>query len=316
MLPIIINSNIDTSQLIDTLSVGVVVLNRNLEIVLWNKWMTEHSKIDKSKAIGKDIIDLFPGLKDKRFLWKVNAVFKLGHFSFFPQEHYQYLFYFPLHQVIQSKAKEMQQDCIVSPLKNEQGVVENVSISVYDVTESVVYQQQLMEAKKTFERLSLMDELTNVYNRRYLWNRLQEEFARFLRTKQPLSFLLLDIDHFKLINDQYGHLAGDFVLKELCQFISSVLRKYDIIGRYGGEEFGLILPNTTLDSSVPVAERIRMKVEKYPFTFEQQKLPITVSIGVAGLTQEIENIEKLINNADEGLYKAKEKGRNCVCYLD
>lgn len=306
--------SIDTLQLIDMLSVGILVLNQQLEIVLWNRWMEDHSNIPKNQAIGKVITDLFPDLKARKFPWKVQAVFKLGHFSFFPQEHYKYLFYFPTRQVIQTSLKEMQQNCIVSPLKNSDGVVEYVAVSVYDVTDTVDFQQQLIKAKKMYENLSLMDELTGVYNRRHLWSRLQEEFARYQRTQQALSFLLLDIDHFKSINDLYGHLAGDSVLKRLCQFIVDSLRKYDIVGRYGGEEFGIILPNTNLSFSVQVAERLRQGVEKTNFAFGEKNLPVTISIGVAEANLSIMSIEKFINHADEALYKAKNDGRNRVCY--
>jgi len=309
-----IDKHIDTLQLIDMLSVGIIVLNRDLEIVLWNRWMEEHSKIDRAQALGKVITGFFPDLETKRFSWKVKAVFKLGHYSFFTQEHYQYLFHFPNQQLIQAGAREMQQNCILSPLKDKEGMVEYVLVSVYDVTDAIVYQQQLIEAKKLYERLSVMDELTAVHNRRHLWQRLQEEFARYFRNGQPLSFLLLDIDHFKCINDHYGHLAGDYVLKELCSIIPSILRTYDIVGRYGGEEFGVILPNTNLSSSLMVAERMRSQVEKYSFVFQQQRLPVTISIGLAEVNPDTPDIEKLIHHADEALYQAKESGRNRVCF--
>lgn len=304
--------NFDILQLIDTLSEGIVVINRRLEIVLWNQWMTEHSKIDKNEALGKNITDLFPELNIREFPWKVQQVFKLGRFCFFPQEHYKYLFYFPTRH---SNTKEMRQNCVISPLKDQNGIVEYVAVSVYNVTDTVIYQQQIIEAKKSNKKLSLMDKLTGVYNRRYLLNRLQEEFARYLRTKHSLSFLLIDIDHFKSINDEYGHLAGDYVLKMLCQFISLVLRRYDIIGKYGDEEFGVILPNTDLSLSIPIAERLREHIKNYDFTFQQKRIPITISIGVTETNQSISNIENLLSHADKALSRAKEKGKNQVYYF-
>ena len=309
-----ITPNFDILQLIDSLSEGVIVINRRMEIVLWNQWMTEHSKIDKNEALGKNITDLFPELNIREFPWKVQQVFKLGRFCFFPQEHYKYLFYFPNQHSI-ANIKEMRQNCTISPLKDQNGVVEYVVISVYDVTDTVIYHQQFIEAKKSYKKLSLMDELTGVYNRRYLWNRLQEEFARYVRTKHSLSFLLIDIDHFKSINDEYGHLAGDYVLKMLCQFMSLVLRRYDIIGKYGDEEFGVILPNTDLSLSIPIAERLREHIKNYDFIFQQKRIPVTISIGVTETNESISNIENLLSRADEALSKAKEKGKNQVYYL-
>jgi len=303
----------DLLQLVDTLSVGIIVLDRGMKIVLWNRWMEEHSKINKNQALGMKITDLFPDQKIKGFNWKVQAVFKLGHFSFFPQEHYKYLFHFPNHELM-TNIEEMQQNCIVSPLKDKNGVVEYVALSVYDVTNTILYQQQLIEAKKSFENLSLIDELTTVYNRRHLLNRLKEEFARYSRNQQLLSFLLIDIDFFKSINDTWGHLAGDHVLKMLCQFILLNLREYDVLGRYGGEEFGIILPNTNLDISIQIAERCRKYIETADFIFQQNKISVTISIGAAEANQSIKNIEKLINNADEALYGAKQSGRNKVGY--
>ncbi|MEW5803453.1 MAG: diguanylate cyclase [bacterium] len=308
--------NIDTLQLIDTLNVGIIALNRKMEIVLWNRWMEEHSKIDKDQALGRVITLFFPDIEEKRFSWKVQAVFKLDHHSVFPQEHYQCLFHFPHQRQIQAEVRQMQQNCILSPLKNEEGMVEYVLVTVYDVTDAVIYQQQLITAKKLYERLSAMDELTAVYNRRHLWQRLQEEFARYLRNGQPLSFLLLDIDHFKRINYQYGHMAGDYVLKELCATLPSILRKYDIVGRYEGEEFGVILTNTNISSSLMVAERMRSHVEAHDFVFQQQRIPVTISIGLAEAHCGTTDIEGLIHQAEEALCEAKDKGRNRVCFRE
>ena len=144
-----ITSNLDISQVVDTLSEGFIVLNRQLEIVLWNRWMAKHSKIGKHEALGKNIIDLFPDLNSREFPRKVQQVFKLGRFSFFPQEHYKYLFYFPNQKVI-ANIREMRQNCLVSPLKDQNGVVNYVTISVYDVTDAAIYQRQLIEAKKSY----------------------------------------------------------------------------------------------------------------------------------------------------------------------
>ncbi len=167
------------------------------------------------------------------------------------------------------------------------------------------------------EQESITDHLTGVYNRRYLQRRLLEEFERARRYELPLAVLLLDIDHFKRINDQHGHPTGDMALKHFGALCLNTARASDIVARYGGEELMVIAPHTGAAQAMLLAERLRQKVEEAVLVVEteptrRQELRFTVSVGVAALTAADTNCNALIENADHALYRAKAEGRNRV----
>lgn len=162
-------------------------------------------------------------------------------------------------------------------------------------------------------RMAITDGLTNLANRKQLDTVLAEELPRAQRQGRLLSLLMIDIDHFKSINDTYGHLTGDSVLRGLASMLSKRLRSTDKLARYGGEEFCLVLPETSLSSAVRIAEELRDVVAQQAFAAEGQEIRVTVSIGVAAATP-VMTVEQLYKAADEMLYKAKNSGRNRVCY--
>lgn len=161
------------------------------------------------------------------------------------------------------------------------------------------------------------DTMTGLFNKGYFLDQLPRSMHFARRKSGPLSLLMLDIDHFKPINDTYGHLTGDKILVELARLLKNNLRKYDTAYRYGGEELTVILPDATLAQALKLAERIRKKVHSRRFRGESnQRIRVTVSIGVAELTADISEPKNLIDRADRALYKAKESGRNQVQTLD
>jgi two-component system, cell cycle response regulator len=160
--------------------------------------------------------------------------------------------------------------------------------------------------------MAVTDGLTNLSNRKHLDTQLSEEIARAHRHGRDLTLLMLDIDHFKTINDIHGHLAGDRVIAGLAMLLRQRLRSGDKLGRYGGEEFCAILPETGLPSATTIAEMLRAMVATNPFPIESQRLTVTVSIGVAALKPNMQNSD-LYRAADEMLYRAKGEGRNQVC---
>jgi len=160
-------------------------------------------------------------------------------------------------------------------------------------------------------RMTITDGLTNLANRKQLDSLLQDEVPRAARHGRNLSLLMLDIDHFKAINDTHGHLVGDAVLRSLAAVLRKRLRPHDTIGRYGGEEFCAILPETDLPGAVTIAEELRLQVAAQPFAVEGREVRITVSIGVATLVPGMQ-AEQLYKSADEMLYRAKRDGRNQV----
>lgn len=166
--------------------------------------------------------------------------------------------------------------------------------------------------------LSYKDGMTGLHNYRYFENRMKEEFSRSQRTGEPLSLIILDVDHFKNYNDKLGHLAGDEVLRKLARILQDSLRKNDIPVRYGGEEFAIILPGASKENAYKVANRIRKAVEKAPFPDEhvQPLGKLTVSVGLATFPEDADNLIDLIEKADTALYEAKHQGRNrVVSYL-
>ncbi len=171
-----------------------------------------------------------------------------------------------------------------------------------------------MEAQyhETIYRMTIVDGLTGVHNKRYLVETLEREIPRARRHGRPLSLVMLDIDHFKRINDTYGHLAGDYVLKELATMVKSRLRPDDVIARYGGEEFGVVLPETPLAGGAAIAEDLRRRVEAHSFVFENETIRVSVSMGVAELADSVD-VLGFVKSADELLYRAKREGRNKVC---
>ncbi len=185
-------------------------------------------------------------------------------------------------------------------------------------------QQALSEREKelsvmndTLLHISLTDGLTGVDNRRSLEQRLHEMFEHSLRLHEPIACVMCDIDHFKKVNDTYGHAAGDEVLKQFAEILKAEAREIDRVGRYGGEEFLLLLPGTVLDSAVTFAERLRQRVDDHTFSFEGGTLKRTMSCGVAAWPHpRVSGREEMLKAADDALYVAKELGRNRVVRFD
>ncbi|MDD5072736.1 MAG: sensor domain-containing diguanylate cyclase [Candidatus Omnitrophica bacterium] len=180
---------------------------------------------------------------------------------------------------------------------------------------SILAKQLALELKKAnlyekVQELAITDGLTGIYVRRHFIERLNEEVARSKRHNLKLSLLMIDLDHFKQCNDTYGHLVGDIVLKEISRIMKEYVRQVDLIGRYGGEEFVIALPDTDKNSALNVADRIRMSVEKHKFRAYDETISMTISIGVATFPETGEDVATLIDRADQALYKAKEAGRN------
>jgi len=161
--------------------------------------------------------------------------------------------------------------------------------------------------------MTVTDGLTQVPNKRLLLEYLDREFSRARRYSRNLSCVMFDIDHFKNINDEYGHLTGDFILKELAQLVARRIRKEEIFARYGGEEFAIVLPECKEVSAVEFAESIRSIVELHSFEFENNVIPVTISLGVGHIGEAMAEPSDLLKAADQNLYKAKRAGRNQVC---
>ena len=179
-------------------------------------------------------------------------------------------------------------------------------------------QDEVEEKNRELERLSISDGLTGLFNHRHIHALLHEEFERADRTGERLAVAMFDLDHFKAVNDTYGHQAGDRVLQQLADILNESAREIDRVGRYGGEEFMVLLPDTSIDDAEVFVERVRREVARKPFAIgDQEPLRMTISAGISTYPHaEIGNAETLVRVADEALYAAKAAGRNRVVRCD
>jgi diguanylate cyclase len=301
--------------IVDRAHAGIFVVNRKREIVLWNQFMELHSGRKAAELMGKNLFDEFPELPRQWLERKIENVFILKNFSFSSWEQRPYLFEFSYNRPITGGYKQMEhmrQDATLMPVKDESGEVQYICFSLFDVTDASIYQMQLQERTEQLKRASDHDGLTQLYNRRFIEESLAKEFGRSRRYGHTLSIILCDIDHFKQVNDNYGHLVGDEVLREVSRRLKAGVRVSDQLGRYGGEEFLAILPETDTKGGQILAERLRQAVECEPIEAKGHSLNVTISLGLAELHGSCLSYEQLIHEADQALYQAKAQGRNQV----
>ncbi len=205
------------------------------------------------------------------------------------------------------------EEVFVSPVFDSSGVIIYYVTRKMDITERKVSEKALQESELRLRELSTKDDLTGLFNQRYFWEKLHDEIRRSNRYKQSLSLLLFDIDNFKKINDTYGHAEGDMVLEKIGLITQSCLRDIDSAYRYGGEEFTVLLPVTTKETAVRVAQRIASKLRGVLFTTKLgESFKVTLSIGV---TQYVAGMvaEELVRVADVIMYEAKNSGKDKIC---
>ena len=196
------------------------------------------------------------------------------------------------------------------------GLEKEIKISQGKLAEMSSLEKDMKQAQIQLAEMSTRDELTGLYNRRYFIEFLERELARAKRYKRNLGFCMIDLDKFKYINDTYGHLAGDMVLSDIGRMFDEHFRQGDLICRYGGEEFAVILPDTSLKSAVAVCERLRKKILSHKFKYNSSDFSISISIGVALYNNLVhKSSNELVSAADQALYRAKEEGRNSVRYF-
>jgi len=299
-------------DLLGSIEVGIVVLDKEFKVHVWNQFMENHSSIVPGMIQNKNLFEFFPEIDKEWFTRKAAPAFSLKSPVFIIWEQRPYVFHFNCNRPITSQAEHMYQNVTIFPLASLTGQVEQVCLVIYDVTDEAVSRLGMQALNGQLEKISRVDGLTGLYNRRFWEEQFVMEFKRDQRSESPSALIMLDIDHFKKVNDTYGHPAGDEVIKILADIIKKATRETDIAGRYGGEEFAIILPDTPVANVEFVAERIRRLVEKCTVVYDEINITFTISIGIAGFKHTHKDSTQWLDTADKALYKAKESGRNKV----
>ena len=296
--------------MLHTINVGLVVVDRDFRIQVWNEFMQNSSGLKATEVIDHVIFELFKEIPEEWFKNKINSVATLDNQSFTSWEQNPYLFKFKNYRPITGAVEYMYQNTTFIPLSSPSGEINHIGIIVYDVTDMAVSKQELEASNTELEKLSRTDKLTQLNNRGYWEECLQSEFLRVKRTQQPSSLVIFDIDHFKKVNDTYGHMAGDEVIRQTSAALRESIRETDIAGRYGGEEFVVLLINTKPQDALIFAERYRKKIENLTVKYEDLEIKFTISLGISGATEETEDHMAWLALSDQALYVSKESGRN------
>ncbi len=274
------------SMAVEQSSSPIIITDTEGEIEYVNKKFTEVSGFDYDEAIGKNPRILKSDRHDKQF-------------------------YENMWETITSGRQWTSELCNKRKNGSEYWVKASIS-PIINGKNKIVNYVSIQEDISRLRELAMTDELTGLYNRRFFFEEAGQEFVRSKRYQLPLSLVILDVDHFKSINDQYGHDVGDFTLKRLADNIRENVRTIDIPGRLGGEEFAILLPQTDILSAATIAERIRTTIESLEFTIHNVSYPITVSLGISAMLNETQNFDTLLKEADMALYDAKDNGRNRI----
>ena len=275
------------NTLVDQMKDGVIVLDGDWRILDLNAASQEILSVDLIKALGKQVPTEHP-------LSQILAEYAGN--STHPGE-----VLFKVHD------GERYYEMHVTMLLDNRKAVYGRLVLLHDITD-------WKRAEKKLEIMALTDPLTGIYNRRHFFELAENEFTRSIRTGAAMSLILMDIDHFKIVNDSLGHLAGDQVLQDLVARCQGILRQYDVIARYGGEEFIILLPETGREAAEQIGERLRERIAREPFLTDDGQAVVTISLGISS-HQSVgsESLNSLVNCADRALYQAKQKGRNRAC---
>lgn len=297
-------------EVLQTVDVGILVLDLQYTITSWNGFIENNSGIDSADALGQNLFDVFPELSQDWFKHKAETVIQLRNRAFTTWEQRPFVFKFRNNRPITGVTPYMYQNCTFIPVVSTTGKVENLAVIVYDVTDVATSKLKLNKANAQLAELSRIDALTQLLNRGYWETLFENEFMRQQRNPRELCLIMFDIDHFKKVNDNWGHPAGDEVIRSVARAVKNNSRATDLSGRYGGEEFVILLIDSDIENAYTFAERLRVDIEQTQVETEVQTLSVTVSLGVAAWSESYNEHGEWIEAADQALYKAKEGGRN------
>jgi len=297
-------------DMLQTIDVGLVVLDSDFRVMVWNSFMENHSGVSPAIIKDKILFDIFPSIPQKWFRQKAESVFLLKSSTFTVWEQRPYLFKFKNYRPITGSADYMYQNITLIPLLSADNEVRQFGVLIYDVTDIAVNKIKLEQANNKLAFLSKTDHLTQLNNRGAWEESLQREYNRSRRSKLKCCVVMFDIDHFKNVNDTYGHQAGDEVIRRTSALLKDTMRNTDIAGRYGGEEFGVILVDTDAENALIFTERLRQRIENEVIEHETLKIKITISLGISALSDDCDTYQSWLEQSDKALYICKESGKN------
>lgn len=302
-----------TNELINAIDVGVVVVDSDFCVEVWNQFMENHASIKPADIVGQSLFSHFPEIDEGWLRQKSVPIFNLRSPVFIIWEQRQYLFKFGANRPVTCGAHHMYQNVTMFPIIGDNGEVSRFCIMVYDVTDQALSKLGMSRLNDELKVASRIDGLTGLFNRRYWQERFEQAYKLAKRREKPSTALMLDIDHFKKVNDTYGHQAGDNVIQSLAHLIKRCVRETDLAGRYGGEEFAVILTDSAVDNAVTVAERLRRLAEHSQVEHEGQIIKFNISVGLAEFSPLCDSPMEWLERADQALYQAKQTGRNKYC---
>jgi diguanylate cyclase (GGDEF)-like protein len=297
-------------SIIQNLNVGVIVLDKNFKVKIWNNFMENKSGIEGYKINDRCLFEFFPELDNSWLKTKILETFSIDTLVFSSWEQHQEVFHFANSRPFTGTSSEMMMNFTFIPIQSLSGTCEEVTIIIYDVTDEASSKLSLQKTNNKLHELSITDRLTTLYNRGYWEECLKQQYNINKRTRMPITLMMFDIDHFKHVNDTYGHPAGDAVLREVSAILKKQIRSTDIAGRYGGEEFAILLVDANREASFMVAERIRKAVEAHTVYYEDMIIKFTISLGLCTLSETIPSAKDWLISTDNCLYFSKEHGRN------
>lgn len=301
-------------DVLQSIDVGLVVLDNDYRVQVWNTFMANHSGLPAQEVINQPFFKLFPDVPENWFRRKAESVRLLKSRAFTTWEQRPYLLHFKNYRPVTGTAEHMFQNITFIPLSSVTGEIGHVGVVITDVTDIAVGKKDLEMANQELAQLSRTDRLTMLNNRGYWEEALLQEFRRLKRTQGPGTLVMFDIDHFKKVNDTCGHPAGDEVIRQTSARLRETMRTTDIAGRYGGEEFAVLLINTPLKGAQVFAERLRAVVAGQTIRYESHEIRYTISLGLAEISEKMKEPKHWIEHADQALYEAKHGGRNRVAH--
>lgn len=306
--------SINGETILNTINSGVILLNEDLNILAWNRWLETLTNIKESEIVGKNIIESFPYINEKKLKRKVKSVLVTNTPSYYSMGSNTYLIDIPINSITNDTYSSMQQEITISPYDIEK---KQVSIYIDDSTTICEVNSKLERLNKELEDMSHRDPMTHLFNRRYFAVQSEKIKSFCKRNDLPLSIITLDIDKFKNINDTYGHLAGDDVIIATARVLEKEVRRSDVVARFGGEEFVILLQDCSVESACIVAEKVRRSIEETTVNSADHNINFTISLGVTQFDyeQDKDNIDTTLGRADNALYRAKEAGRNRIVSL-